>query len=247
MAATVESSLKTAMTCQCACCSQQLGPVELRAASSMGWWVIWKGIEMLFADFLLWANQQRRLWNSTVTNIPRNWSDPECRADLPLQASSPWTDVCGCLNTFLSLLSLLACLLCCKWDTHAPIDMWKKVQRCSYSSVGLPAAASCVLYMSARAVRSKGNKLFRVQWSVKISRQKVGDDSQRGDTAFCSPFVVGGYFNQQATVERWPTAGESCEALCFYTSAELETASAHENTAAAEEEEEAGELLAPLK
>lgn len=40
--------------------SLQIWPVKIRAASSMGWWVMWKGVPVPCADFLLWANQPRQ-------------------------------------------------------------------------------------------------------------------------------------------------------------------------------------------
>lgn len=80
--------------------------------------------------------------------------------------------------------------------------------------------------------RCGGNKLFRVQLGVRLSRQKVDDDSQREEAAVCSPSAEissihvternGGYFNQQAAFERCPTAGDSFKTYCFYMSVGLE-------------------------
>lgn len=73
-----------------------------------------------------------------------------------------------------------------------------------------------------------------IQLSVRIYRQKVDDESQREWAAFCSSSVVsswvhihvtdrsGGYFNQQATVERCPTVGDSFKTYWVYTSVGME-------------------------
>ncbi len=59
-----------------------------------------------------------------------------------------------------------------------------------YISMHVFMCLDACMSVSVQEKRRGGNKLFRVQLSVRISRQKVDDDSQREEAAFCSPSVV---------------------------------------------------------
>ena len=82
--------------------SLRLRPVKLTAASSMGWWAMWKGLSVPCADFLLWANRPRQI----ITQCTRQ----------PQELMWPWMQLwppsAGCgLFSFSSLLLLFVSVL----------------------------------------------------------------------------------------------------------------------------------------